>query len=187
MVEKVQGTPSDDIAVLLLGYEAQMMKMLQEQNPGLSRRFPKEHAFYFDDYTASQLLQILDFNLKKNEVEASLSFREKALDVLKTQKKQANFGNASSVETLLKGAILKASKRSNAANLVLSAEDIADFGTARAEKIDDPLAKLDKLYRMESVKKKLERLKRDLEVQRREGGEEPDLGHFVFLGSPGKS
>eukprot|EP00569_Conticribra_weissflogii_P010038 CAMPEP_0171369846 /NCGR_PEP_ID=MMETSP0879-20121228/7625_1 /TAXON_ID=67004 /ORGANISM="Thalassiosira weissflogii, Strain CCMP1336" /LENGTH=90 /DNA_ID=CAMNT_0011878217 /DNA_START=157 /DNA_END=425 /DNA_ORIENTATION=+ len=49
LVEKVQGSPSDDIAVVLIGYEEPMSKMLREQNPGLARRFPKEHAFYFDD------------------------------------------------------------------------------------------------------------------------------------------
>lgn len=37
-VEKVQGGPSDDIAVLLLGYEEQMVQMIRRQNPGLARR-----------------------------------------------------------------------------------------------------------------------------------------------------
>jgi hypothetical protein len=41
LVEKIQGTPSDDIAVLLLGYEKQMLDMIRNQNPGLARRFPR--------------------------------------------------------------------------------------------------------------------------------------------------
>jgi hypothetical protein len=53
IVERVQGSPSDNIAVLLLGYEKQMMDMIRKQNPGLSRRFPKEYAFHFEDYNDS--------------------------------------------------------------------------------------------------------------------------------------
>jgi hypothetical protein len=189
LVEKVQGTSSDDIAVLLLGYENEMLKMLREQNPGLSRRFPMEHAFFFDDYADNELLAILELNLKSHDVEATLSFREKALAVLKVQKKQSNFGNAGSVELLVKGAALKASKRVNGTTttmLELEESDIDDPGAARAEKDEDPLLQLDKLYRMEKVKEKLIRMKNNWEVQRREGEEEPELGHFVFLGSPGK-
>lgn len=188
LVEKVQGTPSDDIAVLLLGYEQEMLKMLREQNPGLSRRFPQEHAFYFDDYNDNELLAILELNLKSNEVEATLSFREKALDVLRVQRKQSNFGNAGSVELLIKGAALKAAKRSNRSDTTLELQDsdIDDPGSARGDKAEDPLSQLDKLYRMEKVKSKLNKMKKDWEVQRREGDEEPELGHFVFLGSPGK-
>jgi len=34
LVENVQGSENDDIAVLLLGYEDKMRKMFQTQNPG---------------------------------------------------------------------------------------------------------------------------------------------------------
>ena len=185
----MQGALSDDIAVLLLGYEQEMLKMIQGQNPGLARRFPKEHAFYFDDYDENELLDILNFNLEASEVAASFAFREKAIDILRAQKKQQNFGNAGAVELLVKGAMLKAAKRSDntASNLELQANDIQDLGSARGVKDDDPLAQLDQLYRMDSIKSKLVKMKKHLEVQRREGGEEPDLGHFVFLGSPGKN
>jgi len=185
LVEKVQGTPSDDIAVLLLGYEEQMIKMIEGQNPGLSRRFPKEHAFYFDDYDDNELLKILDLNVKKQEVNCTLAFREKALEVLRTKKSSRNFGNAGEVELLLRGAMLKASRRSSDANVCLEAVDIQDNGTARAEKNSDPLSKLDGLYRMEQVKAKLEKMQKSWSVEKREGGKAPDLGHFVFMGSPG--
>jgi len=188
LVEKVQGSPSDDIAVLLLGYENEMLKMLRDQNPGLARRFPKEHAFYFDNYDENELLAILEFNLKLNDVEATLSFREKALDVLRVQRKQTNFGNAGSVEQLVKGAALKAAKRVGPGKTFrLEEADIEDTGSARAEKDENPLLQLDKLYRMEKIKRKLDKMKKNWEVQRREGGEEPDLSHFVFLGAPGES
>ena len=65
LVEKVQGSPSDDLAVLLFGYEEPMLRMINNQNPGLSRRFPKEQAFFFDDYNETELLLLLKLNLKK--------------------------------------------------------------------------------------------------------------------------
>jgi len=39
IVSKVMGSPGEDIAVLLLGYEDLIMKMLNNQNPGLKRYF----------------------------------------------------------------------------------------------------------------------------------------------------
>ena len=42
---QVHGGDEEDIAVLLLGYEKQMMDMLRNQNPGLARRFAPATAF----------------------------------------------------------------------------------------------------------------------------------------------
>lgn len=39
IVSKVMGSPGEDIAVLLLGYEDLIMKMINNQNPGLKRYF----------------------------------------------------------------------------------------------------------------------------------------------------
>ena len=41
LVEKIQNSESDDIAVLLLGYEEEMLKMLRNQNPGLDNNLLK--------------------------------------------------------------------------------------------------------------------------------------------------
>jgi Cdc6-like AAA superfamily ATPase len=189
LVEKVQGGPSEDITVLLLGYEEQMVAMIRHQNPGLARRFPKDHAFYFDDYNDNELLEIINSNLKTSDVKASLEFCEKALDVLHTQKCQANFGNAGAAELIVKGAILKATARLGLSFdvIVLEDIDIDDPGTARADKDADPLAQLDGLYRMEKVKDQLEKMQKTWSVSKEDGDEEPKLGHFVFTGSPGKS
>lgn len=187
LVEKVQGTPSDDMAVLLVGYEQQMLRMVKRQNPGILRRFPEAHALYFDDYTEDELLEILALYLAKQGVTATLEFREKALDVLRIQKKQANFGNAGSVENLIKGAALKAAKRDKlSADLVLYDHDIEDAGENRSEKEIDPLEKLDKLFRVGDIKAKLEKMSRTWAVAKNEGDDVPPLGHFVFRGAPGR-
>jgi len=59
IVSKVQNSEGDDIAVLLLGYEPEMLKMLRESNPGLQRRFSPESAFRFADFTDDQLEALL--------------------------------------------------------------------------------------------------------------------------------
>lgn len=169
LVEKVQGQPSDDMAVLLLGYEEPMLEMLRKQNPGLTRRFPKEQAFYFDDYDENQLLDILDLNLKRNEIKASLDFKRKALEILGIQKSQTNFGNAGAVETLIKSAMVRAAERDQGSQeICLEDDDIKDPGTERANKSENPLNVLDKLYRMEVVKAKLEKMSKTWEVSKRE-------------------
>jgi len=185
LVEKVQGSPSDDIAVVLIGYEEPMSKMLREQNPGLARRFPKEHAFYFDDYTDNELLAILDLNIRRQQIKTTIAFKEKAINILRAQRRQANFGNAGAVELLMKGAMQKASKRSSDQNICLEDIDIEDLGASRATKVDDPLAMLNSLYRMEKIKQKLSLMKKLWSVERSEGGSTLELGHFVFMGPPG--
>jgi Cdc6-like AAA superfamily ATPase len=189
LVEKIQGGPSDDIAVLLLGYEEPMLRMINEQNPGLFRRFPPEHAFYFDDYSEHELLEILDLNLKMYDLKATLEFKEKASEIFRVQKTQSNFGNAGAVELLVKGASLMMAKRDNDESndtSVLKDSDIMDPGTNQAEKYEDPLSRLENLFKMDAVKQKMEKMKKNLTVAKRDGDNAPEIGHFVFTGSPGK-
>ena len=185
LVERVQGTPADDIAVLLLGYEEDMQKMLKNQNPGLLRRFNPDSAFVFDDFNDHELLNILEAILKSYETKASVEFTEKALDVLQNQRLQTNFGNAGAVDLLVKGAVQKAAKRfgEKPEDAVLEERDIPD--TSYGPQSEDPLSDLDKLYKMEKIKGKLDGMRKRLEVSRREGDDSKISLHFVFRGSPG--
>jgi SpoVK/Ycf46/Vps4 family AAA+-type ATPase len=185
LVERVQGTPADDIAVLLLGYEEDMQKMLKNQNPGLLRRFNPDSAFVFDDFNDHELLNILEAILKSYETKASVEFMEKALDVLQNQRLQTNFGNAGAVDLLVKGAVQKAAKRfgEKPEDAVLEERDIPD--ASYGPQSEDPLSDLDKLYKMEKIKEKLDGMRKRLEVSRREGDDSKISLHFVFRGSPG--
>lgn len=187
LVEKVQNTSSDDIAVVLIGYEEPMLNMIRNQNPGLARRFPKDYAFYFDDYDENELLKIMQSYLKRNKVTASVEFLQCAMEILESQRRQANFGNAGSIELLMKGAIQKSSLRGtdSGGSTQLKDCDLDRLGSARASAEGDPLELLDKLYRMGEVKSKIEKLRDYFLVAKREGGNIPSLGHFVFMGNPG--
>lgn len=98
LVEKVQVTDSDDLAVLLLGYTEPMLTMLRNQNPGLQRRFPSGEAFYFEDYTEHELLKIMQESCHRQNFKMSVDFQEKAMRKLETQRRcEPNFGNAGGV------------------------------------------------------------------------------------------
>ncbi|RHY06073.1 hypothetical protein DYB36_006893 [Aphanomyces astaci] len=182
IVEKVQNTGTDDIAVLLLGYEKPMLAMLRDQNPGLARRFPREHAFVFEDYSPIELLEIFHFTCKKHQVECSHAASEVAMELLTQQKAMSNFGNAGAVNTMITTAMAKASLRVQGADAVsLEPHDFVDATAVE----DDPLSRLDKLYRMESIKASLTSLRNAFQVAQSEGSVLPTVGHFVFRGSPG--
>ncbi|RDB20814.1 NFX1-type zinc finger-containing protein 1 [Hypsizygus marmoreus] len=101
MVAEVQSVPGEDRCVLLLGYKEQMEEMFQNVNPGLSRRFAIDNAFNFEDFSNSDLLKILNFKLKSQDLSASDAAKDVAIQVLDRARNRPNFGNAGEVENLL--------------------------------------------------------------------------------------
>ncbi|KAG0697519.1 P-loop containing nucleoside triphosphate hydrolase protein [Suillus ampliporus] len=101
LVAEIQSVPGEDHCVLLLGYKEQMEEMFQNVNPGLARRFAIENAFTFEDFTESQLQEILDFKLKDQDLGATDSAKQVAGDLLNRAKNRPNFGNAGEVENML--------------------------------------------------------------------------------------
>lgn len=186
LVEKVQGTDSDDLAVILIGYDNEMREMLRVQNPGLRRRFPPEYAFHFEDYSEQELFEILEWNCAKRSVRCPFAVAEALLRQLALQKSQANFGNAGAVEQLLKHAMGKAVGRPLVDGMaVLSLDDVESESSGGSASGKDPLEALDALYRVDNIKSQLTRLRNEMQVAQREGSELPEVGHFVFRGSPG--
>jgi SpoVK/Ycf46/Vps4 family AAA+-type ATPase len=111
---------------------------------------------------------------------------EKALDLLQSQRLQANFGNAGAVDLLVKGAVQKAAKRLRGEKPGAGRLEACDIpGPSFGQRSEDPLSELDKLYKMEKVKRKLDGMSKRLEVSRREGDDSKISLHFVFRGSPG--
>ncbi|KAF7312269.1 hypothetical protein MIND_00239900 [Mycena indigotica] len=101
IVAEVQSNPGDDRCVLLLGYEDKMVEMFQNVNPGLSRRFNIESPFRFEDFDSAELLQVLEFKLKSQHLDASPAAKHVAIDVLSRASMRPNFGNAGEVENML--------------------------------------------------------------------------------------
>lgn len=101
IVAEVQSVPGEDRCILLLGYEEQMVQMFQNVNPGLSRRFPLSDAFRFEDFSDSELQEILELKLKNQELGATAEARSVAIDVLGRARNGLNFGNGGDVENLI--------------------------------------------------------------------------------------
>ncbi|KIY65706.1 P-loop containing nucleoside triphosphate hydrolase protein [Cylindrobasidium torrendii FP15055 ss-10] len=101
IVAEVQSTLGEDRCVLLLGYEKQMKDMFLNVNDGLSRRFSIEDAFKFEDFTTTELGEILDLKMAQGDLKATPDARSVALDVLERAKLRPNFGNGGDVENLL--------------------------------------------------------------------------------------
>ena len=105
IVEKVLGTPGEDIAVVLIGYERQISKMIFDQNPGLTRCFDLTYALRFVDYTDNELMQIFSNVCRAEKVKASVDVKCAAVKQLSKQRSMKNFGNAGAVNNLLSDAL----------------------------------------------------------------------------------
>lgn len=101
IVAEVQSVPGEDRCVLLLGYESQMVDMFQNVNPGLTRRFQLSDAFRFEDFTDSELQEILEYKLDKQDLGATPQAISTAIDVLSRLRNGLNFGNGGDVENLI--------------------------------------------------------------------------------------
>jgi hypothetical protein len=107
IVAEVQSTAGEDRCVLLLGYKDQMETMFQNVNPGLSRRFPLDSGFLFEDFTDDQLSHILDLKLKKQGFGVTDQAKKVAMECLQRARNRPNFGNAGEVDILLDKAKLQ--------------------------------------------------------------------------------
>ncbi|KAL4931891.1 protein GbpA [Aspergillus undulatus] len=114
IVAEAQSNPGDDRCVLLLGYQDQMTEMFQNVNPGLSRRFPLDSAFTFEDFSDSELGQIFDLKLKQQGFTTSGRGRRAAMEVLSRARNRPNFGNAGEIDILLNGAKVRQQQRRSA-------------------------------------------------------------------------
>lgn len=101
IVAEVQSVPGEDRAVLLLGYGDKMLEMLQNTNPGLSRRFPVADAFWFENFSLPELESILHSKLEEHVLEATPEAIRVAMDVLDKARSRLNFGNGGEVENLI--------------------------------------------------------------------------------------
>ncbi|KAI5920094.1 hypothetical protein F4810DRAFT_684079 [Camillea tinctor] len=101
LVSMVQGVPGEDRCIILVGYEDKMKTMFRNVNIGLSRRFPIERPFRFENFNVAQLAQILH----KKMAEGDLEFTPNAIEAAKAMFERAlmrpNFTNAGEVDSCL--------------------------------------------------------------------------------------
>ena len=105
LVERVQGAPGEDFAVIMCGYEDEMRTMMRDCNPGLKRRFKSDDAFMFADYSDEELAVIMVKRAQVQKVYVTQELAESCVrNVLAKQKAKQHFGNVGSVNNLLDSA-----------------------------------------------------------------------------------
>ena len=147
----------------------------------MARRFPYNSAILIKDYTDDELIQIFRLNCKIRKYKiSSWEVEEKVLEVLRKQRVLPNFGNASSVEMVMEAAVSNAALRFDT-EIEIRPEDVHDGDDDDdQDPLEDPLADLSSMYKMEKIHSLLTEMLNFLKVTREEGYATPHVGHFVF-------
>ncbi|CAG8942428.1 unnamed protein product [Penicillium salamii] len=194
IVAEVQSTPGDDRCVLLLGYKDQMQQMFQSVNPGLTRRFPMDQAFVFEDFTEKELGQILDLKLREQAYSLTDRARRVVAEMLERSRNRPHFGNAGEIDILLNSAKMHHQKRISTQkstrhinNAVLDAVDF-DENFDRADNSEASVSKMFKgVVGCQSIISKLrgyQKIVKDLRSLDMDPREQLPF-NFVFRGPPG--
>lgn len=123
----------DRLVVILAGYTADMKKFI-DSNPGLQSRFNR--YIEFPDYTADELMQIFEFNMKKYDYHFGEGAKEQLQKRLNAAvaAKDANFGNGRFVRNVFENVLQQQANRlAKVPNLTaeqLSEISIADLPTS---------------------------------------------------------
>ena len=109
---------------------------------------------------------------------------EVIIELLEKQKTQPNFGNAGAIDNLIRNALAKAASRPLIRDKIKL--EVSDIEKEKDDDDADPLAPLDRLYRMEKIRDEIVKIRNTFAVAKSEGAQDmPELGHFVFRGAPG--
>jgi hypothetical protein len=194
IVAEVQSTPGDDRCVLLLGYKDQMEQMFQKVNPGLSRRFPIDQAFEFEDFTRDELNSILTLKLNKQGFDISDRGRRVVLEMLERARNRPHFGNAGEIDKFLDSAKMRYQKRISSnkqpGHFFDTALDAPDFDEDfdRADKKQASIAKMfEGVVGCENIVSKLESYQQLAKKLRQLNMDPCDQVPFTFIfrGPPG--
>ncbi|KAL1740854.1 P-loop containing nucleoside triphosphate hydrolase protein [Schizophyllum fasciatum] len=194
IVAEVQNVPGDDRCVLLLGYEEEMERMFQNVNPGLARRFQLEDAFRFEDFSMSELMQILELKMRKQEVDATDAAKKVAQEVLDRSRNRPNFGNGGDVENLIGKAKQNYQARYKNVPIARRPTDIVfeqvDFDKEfdRAARASENLNKMFKgIIGCDHIVEKLRDCQNIVQVRKAQGKDPKEVipMNFVFKGPPG--
>ena len=185
IVEKVTGQATEDVAVVLVGYEKEMRKMLREQNAGLSSRFDPASAFFFADYDDIALLQIFQRSIERQGFICHPTVALAAIAALNSKRCLPRFGNAREVDSLISSAAARASKfragGSRQSGRLLRLES-CDFDLGGS---GNPMKELEGLYNIKWIQDEIQALQSGIMHAKEFKIAPPPLSNYLFLGNPG--
>jgi Cdc6-like AAA superfamily ATPase len=188
LVECVSGGPGDDIAVILIGYERDVVRMLDEQNPGLRSRFDPAYAFRFDDFSDMELLQIFGAACVRDEVEAPIDVKRAAVKQLVKARSMKNFGNARAALALYSAAKTRMTQRLRRDTAQPKAMTMFDVLGRKEEVLANPLQCIEELQGGEDdhgFRTVLRQLGSSIQICKMENRPVDSVGNFIFTGAPG--
>lgn len=193
LVAEVQGIPGEDRCIILVGYEDKMKDMFHRVNPGLSRRFPIETPFRFENFSLSQLEELLRLKLSEQDLHATEEAIKVAHEILARALMRPKFSNGGDVESCLAKAKLnyearqsKTSASERSFDIVLEDEDF-DSNFDRAVQEESKFRELLHGTIDECIIAKLERYQKQSRIAIKCGLNPRELlpTNFIFKGPPG--
>ena len=161
-----------------------MTQFLKNVNPGLSRRFQWENAFYFPDYDDLALVRILISKARANGLKLEVQVAKRAVATLAKSRSKSHFGNAGSLDNLLSTAKLRMQERYCPDDNLTP----ADFKVETEGLDNDVLSTLfDGMIGCDQIKDKLKTLQ-DTVLFAQERGDDPNdfvSLNYLFVGNPG--
>ena len=88
----------NEIIVIVAGYSSEMDDFIKNSNPGLASRF--RTTIHFEDYTPSELFQIMEYMVKKEHMTIKKEAVKPLEKVIGVRSRQPGFGNARGIRNL---------------------------------------------------------------------------------------
>ncbi|KAK4078312.1 uncharacterized protein Triagg1_3328 [Trichoderma aggressivum f. europaeum] len=111
IVSMTHGLPNEDRCIILVGYKDKIREMFQNANPGLSRRFPIEHPFHFENFNVEQLKDILILRAKEDNLVITEDALLAAQEIFTRALMRPNFTNAGEVNNMFAAAKMRYATR----------------------------------------------------------------------------
>ena len=163
-------------------------------NEGLARRFRIEDPFNFEDFSTSELMDILNKKLKEQDLGATDAAKKIVIEQLNRSRNRPNFGNAGEVENMIGAAKVRSVARRAAIplsqrpiHIIFEPQDFCpDFD--RSANASSNLAKLfEDIVGCQDIISRLGEYQQIAVVSKARGVDprEQIPTNFVFIGPPG--
>jgi SpoVK/Ycf46/Vps4 family AAA+-type ATPase len=173
----------EDLVVIVAGYDG-LMDQFIHSNPGLESRFNR--FLHFDDYTAEEMMGILDLQLKKGQYVLTEQARKDVADYIAAANTNSiSFGNGRGVRNIFERLLVaQANRLAKASNITKDdLMTITEADVAAARSTDEKILAAEKaqqelIQSAEDTLAELQRLAKNVPVNLKkpvtEGPEEPD-------------